>query len=379
MIMHISKDISDRIDMLRFLMIFGVVILHVPKYVALGDMGDAWFDHVKALFQHALFRATVPVLTMISGYLLFSSTLDRQPLKLWKKKWRSLVMPFIVFNLVVLAAGYFLQSRFGLNISYNLLNADGATWMDAIFGLTTSPINYPLNFLRDMIVLMLLAPALGMLLRTMPVIGLFAVAVCFYMNFDGFLILRDTMPIQFYVGGLAATQKWNVAAWDKYAKGLLALFFLLCVLIVKFKVINRTPFVLVAPILIWPAASLLLKTRLGLWAIAHSKYSFFIFIAHAPVLMLSWYVYGKLTDVIPYEVYWLLTPFFVMSMLVMAYDVGMRVAPGAFAAMIGSRAAKTTAFVERRKAPRTAGAPVYTAEMRLQLADIAADMPVRPA
>ncbi len=68
--------VFDRIAMLRLLMIIGVVVLHTPPYVSVTEIGPGIFDFIKALFQNAAFRATVPVLTVISGYLLFRSGLD---------------------------------------------------------------------------------------------------------------------------------------------------------------------------------------------------------------------------------------------------------------------------------------------------------------
>jgi succinoglycan biosynthesis protein ExoH len=366
--MLIKKEISDRIEMLRFLMIFGVVILHVPQYVPLEAMGGSWFDYVKAFCQHALFRATVPVLTLISGYLLFSSTLYLAPLKLWKKKLRSLALPFLIFNLSVLCVAYVAQSRLGLTMSYDLLKADAGTWLDAMFGLTNSPVNYPLNFLRDMMVLMLLAPLFGLLLRTSPLPGFILVTLFFYNNFEGTLVLRDTMAILFYAGGMAATQKWNLEALDKYAKPILVLFLGLCALIIQMKIANRTQFVLVAPFLVWPAASLLVGTRVGIWAARHAKYSFFVFITHAPVLMVSWALYGKVASYIPYPVYWIATPFVTVGALMLVYKLGMRMAPAAFGMLTGARTRKAAVFVERRKSPRPAGAPVYSPEVRVRLA-----------
>lgn len=355
--------------MLRFLMIFGVVILHVPQYVPLDQMGSSWFDFAKAFCQHALFRATVPVLTLISGYLLFSSTLYQAPLKLWKKKARSLALPFLVFNLSVVGVAYLAQARLGMTMSYDLLNADTWTWLDALFGLTNLPVNYPLNFLRDMMVLMLLAPLFGIMLRSSPLAGFILVTLLFYNNFDGAVVQRDTMAILFYTGGLCATKNWNLQALDKHAKLILVLFLVLCFAMVQLKIANRTQFVLIAPFLVWPAASLFVNTRLGAWAIKHSKYSFFVFIAHAPLLMASWAVYGKLADYVPYEMYWFATPFATLLTLMLVYKMASRLAPTAFAAITGARVEKPAVFVERRKAPRPANAPVYSQEARLQLAN----------
>ncbi|WP_313030735.1 acyltransferase family protein [Massilia alkalitolerans] len=156
--MTAQKLVSDRIAMLRYLMIVGVVILHTPPYVPITEIGPGIFDFIKAFFQNAAFRATVPVLTLISGYLLFRSGLDQDWRRLFNKKARTIVLPFFVFNLLVLASALAAQHLLGLRMSYQLLPFDTQTWLDAAFGISASPINYPLNFLRDLIVLMVFAP-----------------------------------------------------------------------------------------------------------------------------------------------------------------------------------------------------------------------------
>jgi succinoglycan biosynthesis protein ExoH len=84
-----QHDISQRIAILRFIMIFGVVLLHTPLYVDIGSVGNDWFSLTKAFFQSAVFRSTTPVLAMISAYLLFNARLDTQLAKLARKKTRT--------------------------------------------------------------------------------------------------------------------------------------------------------------------------------------------------------------------------------------------------------------------------------------------------
>lgn len=46
--MEIEKEISTRISILRFVMIFGIVILHTPLYVPIDQVGSHAFDMIKA-------------------------------------------------------------------------------------------------------------------------------------------------------------------------------------------------------------------------------------------------------------------------------------------------------------------------------------------
>lgn len=330
--------VFDRIAMLRYLMIVGVVVLHAPPYVPILETGPGIFDFIKAFFQNAAFRATVPVLAVVSGYLLFRSGLDQDATRLFKKKLRTIALPFCVFNLAVLAGAFAAQHQFGLRMSYQLLPFDAPTWLNAAFGLAESPINYPLNFLRDLIVLMIQSPLLGMVLRSRPWTGFAAIVFIFFNNFDGVLVLRDVMPIMFYVGGLAATRKWNLLALDRYALPCLGILVVLCLCVVHFRIGNTTYFRFLAPFLIWPAAALLHETRLGRWMQSQSKVSFFIFLAHAPLLLVLSVAYQKLGGGIPYPLFWVAMPVLVVAVLTVCYHAFMHACPRLFAPLIGAEA-----------------------------------------
>jgi len=319
--MRIDKDISQRMNMLRFLMIFGVVVLHTPPYLAPGASPESFFQYFQSFFQAGVFRTTVPILTFISAYLIFSSGLDRQPAKLYEKKFYSLVVPFIVFNLGLLALVYVSQRYLDLHIMRDLLQADTKRWINAAFGITETPINYPLHFLRNLVVLVLAAPLLGMLLRRAPFLGFILVFCIGHFNLEGWLLERNNMLIVFYMGGMAALLQFDMRALDKYRVPALIVFCLLCLAIVVLRVKNFDYLVYVSPFLVWPAASLLTKTALGIWMARMSSYSFFIFLAHSPLLTAAWSVYHPYRTVIPGAVFWLVTPVAVVALLVLLWKI----------------------------------------------------------
>ena len=73
--MTIAPDISRRIAIAKLLLVFGIVITHIPPYLELSNLSFTAPETIKAFFAHAFFRAAVPLLAAISGYLLFSSKL----------------------------------------------------------------------------------------------------------------------------------------------------------------------------------------------------------------------------------------------------------------------------------------------------------------
>jgi len=335
----IETDISNRIAMLRFLMIFGIVILHTPPFVPITTEPNTLFDFIKALFQHAIFRTSVPVLTCISGYLLFKSQLHTQFSQLFIKKTKTIFIPLILFNLPIALFIYYLQFNQLIDhqFSTQLHPIDQTTWINAIFGLTAAPVNYPTNFLRDLYIVSLMTPIFSILLRYIPITGLFIISFFFWFNFDGDIVLRSPMPIMFYFGGLMATTDVNIKSFDKYSAYLLTLFITLCIAIIYFKVENRNYLRLIAPFLIWPASALIVNTWLGKWFIRFSKYSFPIFLMQGPLLLVCWLLYKKFLISIPYWIFWIITPIITAVTLTYLYKLSCIAFPKTMKFVFGGR------------------------------------------
>jgi succinoglycan biosynthesis protein ExoH len=81
---------------------------------------------------------------------------------------------------------------------------------------------------------------------------------------------------------------------------------------------------------------LLVGTQLGFWLVRMSKYSFFMFLAHAPVLMVSSLLYKRIGGSLPYPVYWFLAPILVTVVLIGVYRLAYATMPGLFGVLIGA-------------------------------------------
>jgi succinoglycan biosynthesis protein ExoH len=363
----LDRRVSDRIAMLRPLLIVAMVFTHLRgTSVSMADITPGLFNYLNAFIIHGIGRGTVPTMSLIAGFLLFSANLDVQWVKLFKKKFITLVMPFFVFILVYFKLMWVFEILFGMPRYTELINQLPLEWANLVLGVSSYPVNGPLHFLRDLIVFVLLAPLLGCIIRTVPVLGLLGMAIIFGNNQDGDLVFRGSSFIVFYIGGMAAVHRWNLLAWDRYAKPLIAIFVLVCVGMMILKVEDNTFLVLVSPFIIWPAASLLAGGRVESLAIRYSKYSFFIFAAHMPFMELSWW--GVITHMqfIPYIVYWVITPIATIAILVITFEVAVRCMPKVFNVMIGARTSKPKQ-VERRKLLRPAKAPLYSEEERISV------------
>jgi succinoglycan biosynthesis protein ExoH len=339
--MVIDRDTANRIAVLRPLLIFGVVLLHVPGQVDKPSrMGLGWFDWFSGFFEIGLFRGTVPTLSLIAGFLLFRAGLDLAPGALYRKKARTLLVPFLVFNVGLVMLVALLQSCFHLVFLRDLLRGAAHDWINALAGVKAVPLNYPLYFLRDLIVLVALAPVLGWLLRRRPRTGMVLVGLVFGLGLDGWLVLRDASAVMFYLGGWLALAQGELTAADRWALPCAAALCLLCVATMVLRLDDNTCLVYAAPFLIWPAVSLLKGTALWAWALRTSRYSFFVFLAHAPLLELLYQGWLALHPyaAIPYELFWVAAPLLTIAVLIALYHAALRMAPRAFNAAIGARA-----------------------------------------
>ena len=360
----LDRSVSNRITMLRPLLIIAMVFTHLRGVSdSMAEIAPGLFNYFNSFIIHGIGRGTVPTMSLIAGFLLFSANLDLQAIKLFKKKFVTLVIPFIVFILIYFVFMWVCETLFGMTRYTDLVNKLDSNWANILLGVSSYPANGPLHFVRDLIIFVLLAPLLGGVIRTIPVLGLLGMAVIFGTNQDGDLVFRNSSFIVFYIGGMAAVYRWNLFAWDRYAKPCIAIFMLICVSMMAFKVKDNTVLVLVAPFFIWPAASLLTGTKVEAWAMQYSKYSFFVFAAHMPFMELSWWSVMSHMQFVPYVVYWAVTPTVTIAILVLTFNLAMRYMPNAFNIMIGARSSKPKQ-VERRKAPRLTKAPVYSEEER---------------
>lgn len=333
---------SQRIEMLRLLMIFGVVIVHTQICTPVKDMAPGWYPDLLAFFQDAVFRCSVPLLSLISGYCLFKSGMDLQFKRLLTRKARTLLAPFLIFNLGMLAVDVLVYRWTGRSIALDPATMGSIDWLNAAFALSGNPVNFPLYFLRDLIVLVILAPVFGLVLRHAPFMGVVGVAALFLTNMEGGLILRDDMAVEFYLGGLLAIRRADILALDKYAVPAAVLFMAGCIGVTWFNLPVMTPLRLLGPFLIWPAASALATTSFGQWMARQSRYSFFIFIAHAPVLLVLWTVDQHAGQPIPGVAFPVIAPLLTVALLIALYKVAAARVPQLFNLAIGAR---TTARV----------------------------------
>lgn len=190
---------SKTIDFLRFPLIVGVVLAHSNLSQVVID-GVNWAQNgtypvytlVSYLFSGIISRVSIPLFFFISGFLFYYKTpvfTGNTYLQKLKKRVRTILVPYLFWNLAVLAFFFLSQSFLPGLMSGNTKLISEYTFSDwlwafwdksrinspANIGVDAFPICYQLWFLRDLMVVMLFSPLIYFLLkklRQFAVIGL---------------------------------------------------------------------------------------------------------------------------------------------------------------------------------------------------------------
>ena len=161
---EISQLESSTISVLRFVLMVLVVFVHAPRVEYGGG------SHIlSVVFSQGIACMAVPLFFIISGYLFCRGLQDGWRWDLYveklKNRFYSLFVPYILWNLI--SAIYLVLPCFlGLNHD----GWDGVkNWIvqhDGVWGVLWGiPINYPLWFLRDLMVMVVISPLLYYLIK----------------------------------------------------------------------------------------------------------------------------------------------------------------------------------------------------------------------
>ncbi|KUG28456.1 hypothetical protein ASZ90_001697 [hydrocarbon metagenome] len=344
----IDADVSKRIDVLRFLLIALVVIGHGYRVLAalVPDHGPGMLA-VMDIFNNNVTHAAIPLFFIISGYLFlrkFELSVDAY-MDMCRKKLFSLLVPYILFNLIWILWLYFVGSieMFG---SRTFLLQEGI--LTKLLGIGTVPINYPLWFLRDLLLVFILSPIFLVFYKEAPLVGSITFFVLWVLMSPATSYSLAGNMFAFYLGGMLARYKVNLrdsASLDKYVfpgfvlattllifhtelgmqNGLYMFFFKCNMLfgVVFFWCLSRYSFMKNSKIL-----------HIG------ATYSFFIYLTHEPTLsmfqtsLLSLY---KPHDSLSQVCYFFGSGMAVMFLLGCLGAILSRIVPGVYAVATGAR------------------------------------------
>ena len=317
---QVTTERSKRIEMLRTIAILGVVVLHVPPLetdVAVRHSYSSEFlFQIKYLLSAAIFMASVPTLSVISGYLLFSTYNESRYLQTVIKKARTLVIPLILWNLPLLAILYAARIE-GWPVYRDA--GDLASLWDAVnltVGITAPPLNFPLHFLLDIFICIVLSPVFSFFIRRAPFLGLAICVAILFADRENAVLVRGDIFASYYLGGLVAYKRWTLEAIDRYWWAFGGVFLALCIGYTAveaahgyaggaFHDYGRQVLRIAGPFAFWGVSAYLAGVSWSDGVARFARYSFFIFCAHAPILKLLWMVYRAAGGTVESPLYWL--------------------------------------------------------------------------
>jgi peptidoglycan/LPS O-acetylase OafA/YrhL len=171
---------AARFDVLRFPLIVAVVFIHnydSAIHLANGTVGvqqpALYVEFIRRLVSLGFAQVAVPLFFLMSGYLFFLN-FDGS-LEAWRSKMvsrvRTLLVPLVLWGLLNIAVVWLGQSNPATGVFFSgskrpvIAELHAFGFVDAVFGITGPPLAYQFWFIRDLILLVLLAPLVHAILR----------------------------------------------------------------------------------------------------------------------------------------------------------------------------------------------------------------------
>ena len=355
---------SKVIDWLRFFCVVMVVLLHAVGSPSDGHDAIAYqngvYDTFRILFSEGLCRVAVPVFFIISGYLFFVR-LEEWDNAVWiqklRKRAKTILVPYLLWNIIAIC--------FSLIMLYPIFILEGgdapdmAGWYQRIGGIRAfwdaaggAPINYPLWFIRDLMVFVLLSPVIYLYVKKTAIVGLAVFYALYFLDFLPAIPGLSAEGLFFFIlGAYFATRRIDFTALYKKIK-IPALVFA-CPLVIAMVMTYgnqddlwgyaRRLFTLFGSAsVIGIATSLFDRRRIKLNALL-SNSSFFVYAAHGTIVLpIMQFLLGKALPVnqLGLTLCYFAAPLLTIVVLVLCYHYLCKWMPGTASVLTGGRGEK---------------------------------------
>ena len=193
------------------LVVFGHVLPEAHCHVGL-DFSDMWLYHfLSEMISHNLAKVRVPCFFIFSGYFFFLK-MQAMDLAFYKKqvkrRFESLMVPYLIWNTIAVAIGVFIYLIF----SYLSIESHSSFPQFApVEWYWTGPADYPLWFMRDLFCMALLSPLFYWYFKYTKLYGLVGLillyVLCVESNIPG---LSTTAFLFFGTGAFFGMNKGNI-------------------------------------------------------------------------------------------------------------------------------------------------------------------------
>jgi len=358
---HIDATVSARINLMRIVLISGIILVHVPYDPATSPYQGAFglLDWARVFLGDSLFRIGVPCLSAISGYLLFHRGLAAFDYgKTLRTKLSTILLPFLLWNGAFLALVYLAQSR-GIGFGYlpDVVHATPREMASLALAIEAWPVNLPLYFLRDLMLCLVLSPLVGLAVQRYPRTALVLMLAYAVLPLPNGIFLKKSILFGFSLGAALALHRIDIRRLDRFAATVAAAVLSLAVLLSlalyaygpKFPVwldMLRSLSAIAGIFGAWALSALLIRTKAGGALSRLGGLSFWIFCGHYPLLLLFWMVWNRL-GIADYPLFYAAAPLLALAILVISHAAARRFAPSLHAILTGRRVGGRTPPAER--------------------------------
>jgi hypothetical protein len=349
--MKIDREISARIEILRFPLIIGVVLIHTYSQGTGSLFGEqqvvdsnGLIIWIQTLFSEVLGRTSVPLFFLISGVLLFRNFI---PDFAWyrskiQSRVHSILVPYIIWNLAVLvfrliaesnpASAAFISERNEFVSDYDLYNYFEILW---------NPIAYQFWFVKDLFIVVLLSPIVHWVSRSLTYIPII-------LFFGLWLIDAPRFILFCCFGCLITIKKWRLDFFDKYSKKILISYLIFGVFNAVLITVGNIAFldqfskiiILLGTVAVWCLSKMLINTKLQKQLIKLAPFSFFVYAAHEPLITISKkisYAFFPPSNSLEIILYYFFLPAIVVITLIACALVLKEFTPQFYAVLTGGR------------------------------------------
>ncbi len=356
----LDREQSLRLDLLRFPLIVGVVFIHAYVSTAIYSGNEIGLnqthfvvDFIRNLISNGIARVAVPLFFLMAGYLFFTGfewSKKSYFVKL-KARIKTLLIPFIFWNIVTLSFIALAQAIPATQIYFSGNNPPIAgfgffDYLNAVVGINRSPIAYQFWFIRDLMILVLLAPLIKIILKFGPFAFLAVFFIYWFFDIWPFYVPSSEALLFFYVGAYLASTNKNMFAVDRYGSILVLLYLIIVTIDASFIDGPFNPYLHKVGIIVGVLSTLFITKFIArteriksiiLWL---SSASFFVYAIHEPLLTIVRKISYKLLSPNTSSsilCLYFFVPIVVITFLIIAYRVFFRVTPRFVSIVTGGR------------------------------------------
>ncbi len=224
--MKISTEISSRIKVISLISM--IMVMYIHSINIYNNNTEIILDYstnissqivvfLQLFISDGISRVAVPLFFMLSGYLYFVNLSKFNQIYKIKmlNRIKSLVIPYLFWSFLVIIIFMILQSLPFSSSFFNGKYIVDFDFIELVYAFLVTPLNYPLWFLRDLIIVIFIyAPLIFVFLKFLPKSYLFLLLIIWFTNIDQEenykWLLRLTALVFFSLGGYLSYYKINI-------------------------------------------------------------------------------------------------------------------------------------------------------------------------